>query len=78
MATLAIANSVTAVSPREGMATAFMAVQAFTRSQEGTREDSAALVTAEMLEAFPPAGIRALVAVAFMEAAPMGAAGTSG
>lgn len=78
MATLAMANSVTAVSPREGMATAFMAVRAFTRSQEGTREGSAALVMAEMLEAFPLAGIRVLVAVAFMAAARMAAAGTSG
>ena len=76
-ATLAVAGSVTAtlVMGALTMATHFMEVRGFMRSQEGTPADSVALTTAEMLEAFLRAGTPALEAAAFMVVVRMVAAG---
>ncbi len=55
---------------------AFTEVRAFTVSQEHTPAHSVALITAEVPEAFPPAGSRALEAAACMPAASMAEAAT--
>src|SRR6202163_1268451 len=70
--TLAMAALTTAVS---ATATRSTVVRASTLNQERTPARSVALITAEMSEAFPPAGGRALEVAAFMEGVPMAVAG---
>src|SRR5713101_6624523 len=71
MGTLTMAVSATAVL---ATATCSTEVRASTGSQERTPARSVALITAEMSEAFPPGGGRALEVAASMEVVPMAVA----
>ena len=78
---LITADSIAVTSAEAASATAtsatamrFTEVRAFTVSQECTLARSVALITAEMSEAFPPAGGPALEVAASMEVVPMAVA----
>ena len=53
-----------------------MGFRLLTLSEEHAPARSVALITAELSEAFPPAGVRASVVAAFMAAVVMGDAGS--
>jgi hypothetical protein len=67
----AITTLTTAALTTVTTATRFTEVLAFTLNQERTPARSVALITAEMSEAFPPAGTPALGVAASMVAVPM-------
>jgi hypothetical protein len=71
---MVISATATSTTAASATATRSTEVRASTGSQERTPAPSAALITGEMPEAFPPAGDRALEVVASTEVVPVAVA----